>query len=180
MANRVAFSGLHLGLSEIAQHHQDLEASLKLYFAAASPTFTARFSGYTVTEVGDELGVRLDETALASSLALLATLEAAFRIDYLQRCYRRGKDRLSRAFRAIYKAKRHWASLEQDIFECWAGNSSVPPHIIGELRGAFRFRHWLAHGRYWMPKLGRRYDFDDVYALTELTLRSFPFYELEI
>jgi hypothetical protein len=28
--------------------------------------------------------------------------------------------------------------------------------------------------------LGRRYDFDDVYALTELTLRSFPFYELEI
>ena len=61
MANRVAFSGLHLGLSEIAQHHQDLEASLKLYFAAASPTFTARFSGYTVTEVGDELGVRQGE-----------------------------------------------------------------------------------------------------------------------
>ncbi len=176
MANRVTFSGLQLGLPEIAAHHQDLVSSLKLYFSADSPTYLLRFAGYAATEVTDELRERLDEVDLTSSLAALASVEAAFRIDYLQR-YRRGKDRVSRAFRNIYKAKQQWASLEDEIFAAWVDNSSVPRALIGELRGAFRFRHWLAHGRYWTPKLGRRYDFDDVFALADLTLHSFPFYE---
>jgi len=28
-----------------------------------------------------------------------------------------------------------------------------------------------------MPKWGRRYDFNDVFALADLTLSSFPFYD---
>jgi hypothetical protein len=95
----------------------------------------------------------------------------------LQRCYRRGKDPVSRALRNIYKSKKQQASLEDEIFSAWADNSSGSLSIIGELRGAFKFRHWLAHGRYWTPKLGRRYDFSDIFALADLTLRSFPFHE---
>jgi hypothetical protein len=125
--------------------------------------------------VTDELGERLDEADLTSSLTVLASVEAAFRIDYLQSCYRRKKDPVSRAFRSIDKAKRQHASLEDDIFEAWLDNTSGIRSIVGELRGAFRFRHWLAHGRYWTPKLGRRYDFNAVYALADQTLRSFPF-----
>ena len=177
MADRVHFSGLQLALPEIGAHHQDLESSLKLYFSVGSPSYLLRFAGYAATEVNDELGERLVETDLTSSLAALASVEAAFRIDYLQRCYRRGKDPVSRAFRNIYKAKQQQASLEDEIFEVWVDNSSVPRSIIGELRGALRFRHWLAHGRYWTPKLGRRYDFNDLFALADLTLRSFPFHE---
>jgi hypothetical protein len=176
MANRVVFSGLQLGLPEIADHHRDLGSSLKLYFSPGSPSYLLRFAGYAATEVTDELGERLDEVDLTSSLAVLGSVEAAFRIDYLQRCYRRGKDPVSRAFRNIYRSKQQWASLEDEIFAAWADNSSVPRAIIGELRGAFRFRHLLAHGRYWIPKLGRRYDFNDLFALADLTLHSFPFY----
>jgi hypothetical protein len=178
MADRVSFSGLHRELPEIVAHHQDLASSLKLYFSAASPSYLLRFDGYAATEVTDELRERLDEADLTSSLAVLTSLEAAFRIDYLQRCYRRGKDRVSRAFRNIYKSKQERASLEDEIFAAWAKNSSVPPSIISELRGAFRFRHWLAHGRYWTPKFGRRYDFTYVFELADLTFSSFPFYEL--
>jgi hypothetical protein len=177
MANRVIFSGLQPGIPEIAAHHQDLESSLTLYFSAGSPSYLLRFAGYAATEVVDELGDRLDEADLTSSLTVLALVEAAFRIDYLQRCYRRGKDPVSRAFRNIYKSKKQQASLEDEIFRAWIDNSSGSESIIGELRGAFRFRHWLAHGRYWTPKLGRRYDFNDVFALADLTLRSFPFHE---
>ena len=177
MAKRVIFSGLQPGLPAIAVHHQDLGSSLKLYFSTGSPSYLLRFDGYAATEVTEELSDRLDEADLTSSLAVLASVEAAFRIDYLQRCYRRGKDPVSRAFRNIYKAKQQQASLENEIFGTWANNSSVPRSMIGELRGAFRFRHWLAHGRYWVPKLGRRYDFNDIFALADLTLRSFPFYE---
>lgn len=178
MASRVVLSGLQPGLPEIAAHHQDLESSLTLYFSAGSPSYLRRFAGYATTEVIDELGERLNEADLTSSLAVLASVEAAFRIDYLQRCYRRGKDPLSRAFRNIYKSKKQQASLEDEIFGAWADNFFSFQSLIGELRGAFRFRHWLAHGRYWTPKLGRRYDFNDVFALADRTLRSFPFHDV--
>jgi hypothetical protein len=135
MASRVTFSRLHIGLPEIVEHHDDLGASLKLYFNAASPTFTVRFAGYSNTEVVKELGDRLDETELTSSLAVLASLEAEFRIDYLQRCQQRCKDPVSRAFREIYNEKHQWASLDEDIFETWLNNATVPRWIIPELRG---------------------------------------------
>jgi hypothetical protein len=173
----VHFSSDHPVLPEIAAHHQDVESSLTLYFSVSSPSYPVRFDGYTTSEVSGELGKRLGEVDLTSSLTVLASVEAAFRIDYLKRCYRKGKDPVSRAFRDIYKEKRQHASLEDEILEAWINNSSVARSVIGDLRGAFRFRHWLAHGRYWTPKLGRRYDFDDVFALADLTLRSFPFYE---
>jgi hypothetical protein len=177
MASRVHFSSDHPVLPEIAAHHQDVESSLTLYFSVSSPSYPVRFDGYTTSEVSGELGKRLGEVDLTSSLTVLASVEAAFRIDYLKRCYRKGKDPVSRAFRDIYREKRQHASLEDEILEAWINNSSVARSVIGDLRGAFRFRHWLAHGRYWTPKLGRRYDFDDVFALADLTLRSFPFYE---
>lgn len=174
MASRVAFSGLQPGLAEIAHHHRDLGSSLRLYFSADSPSYLVRFAGYTERELSEELRRRLDEVDLTSCLAVLASIEAAFRIDYLRRCYRREKDPTSRAFRKIHKAKQQWASLEDDIFGSWIENSAGSRAIISELRGAFKFRHWLAHGRYWAPKLGRRYDFSDIFALADLTLRSFP------
>lgn len=175
MGERVTFSGQQLELPEIATHHHDLSSSLTQYFHLDTASYQVRFAGYTRAEIIDELGQRLDEVDLTSSLAVLATVEAAFRIDYLQRCYRRKKDDVSRAFRALYQAKKQEVSLDQDIFGTWAKKSSVSKQIIGELRGVFRFRHWLAHGRYWTPKLGRRYDFTDVFALADLAIRSFPF-----
>jgi hypothetical protein len=178
MASRTTFSGLHIGLPEIAEHHQDLESSLRLYFSAASPTFAVRFFGHSNTEVAEVLGERIDEAELTSTLAVLASLEAAFRIDYLQRCYQRGKDPVSRAFREIYKEKQQRASLDRDIFETWRNNASVPRSIFRELHDAFNFRHWLAHGRYWTPK-SPRFDFNDVFTLAEIVLRNFPFYEVE-
>lgn len=176
---RVSFSGLHVEPAEIAVHHNDLGASLRLYYSAASPTFTVRFAGYSNAEVVEELGDRVSQAELTSSLAVLvlASLEAAFRIDYLQRCYRRGKDPVSRAFRRIYGEKHQWASLDEDIFGTWLNNTAVPRWIISELRGAFRFRHWLAHGRYWTPRF-RRYDFNDVFVLADTALNSFPFYDV--
>lgn len=176
MARRVGFSGLHPLLADIADHHQDLLASLRLYFNESSPEFTARFAGYIRSEVSTELSLRIDEIDMSSSLAVLTSLEATFRIDYLQRCYMKDKSPISRHFRGIYRRKRQRASLEDDIFAGWVSLEGRYRPLIGELRGAFRFRHWLAHGRYWTPKLGRRYDYSDVFTLGEETLETIPFY----
>lgn len=175
MANKVSFSGKERELALIALHHQDTVESVKAYFSQQSPQFTVRFAGYTSAEVTAELLERLEELEFSSSLTALAALEAAFRVDYLQRCYTKRKDDLSRAFRALYKTYETRVSLDEQIFEAWKEQSDVSTTLIGQIRSAFKFRHWLAHGRYWQPKFGRDYDYSTIYLIVDLALKSFPF-----
>lgn len=174
MARKISFSGQNLSLHEVASHHRDVEDGLTLFFSLSSPSYPIRFLGYRSDEVSKELHDRLAELDRHSTMILLAAVEAAFRVDYLQRCYHKGKDEISRHFREIYKDKNTRASLEDDIFEVWKIHLAANASLIGDLRGAFKFRHWMAHGRYWTPKLGRRYDYLSVYPLASQVLKSFP------
>jgi hypothetical protein len=157
---------------DIAEYHNDVLASLKMYFSQLAPSVAASFVGRLPHEV---LASRVEETDFRSAMAILSTLEAAFRVDYEYRCQKRMKDDVSRAFRAIHKLRKSRVGLEEDIFEVWKENSTASRQLIGELRGAFKFRHWLAHGRYWEPKLGRKYDFNFIYSLADDVLNAFPF-----
>jgi hypothetical protein len=162
---------------EVAEYHNDVVASLR-YFSKTSPSFVS--TRYFGRPPDDVLAARIEETDLRSAFFVLTALEAAFRIDYLYRCQRKMKDDLSRAFRVIYKDRGKNASLDEDIFEAWKEKSSAPgPRLISELRGAFNFRHYLAHGRYWEPRLGRKYDFNFVYSLADDVLSVFPLLEFE-
>jgi len=157
---------------EIAEYHNDVVSSLRLYFGEMLRVSAADFR--SCDAIANLLTLRVEETDQRSAFFILASLEAAFRIDYECRCQKRMKDDVSRAFRAIYKSRRTRVSLEEDIFEAWKEHSTGSRQLIGELRGAFKFRHWLAHGHYWEPKLGRRYDFIFVYSLADLVLSAFP------
>ena len=57
----------------------------------------------------------------------------------------------------------------------WQLHSNVSPSVTTDLERVFRYRHWLAHGRYWTPKIGRECDYDDIYALAESVYNGFPF-----
>ncbi len=157
---------------EIAEYHNDVVASLR-HLSKYSPSFNS--TRYFGRPLGEVLAARIEETDLRSAFFVLTALEAAFRIDYLYRCEKKMKDDLSRASRGIYRDREGNASLDNDIFETWKEKSSAPgPRLIGESRGAFKFRHWLAHGRYWEPKLGRKYDFNFIYSLADDVLSAFP------
>lgn len=173
MPKKVSFSGEHQSLEGISKHYIDIESALRHFYATA-PSNPLRFTGYTVEELLAELHKRLAEEEKSGSFSVLASLEAAFRMDYLNRVYLKKKDALSRSFRAIHKKKNVQASLDEDIFEAWARNTNTSPQIISNLKGAFKFRHWIAHGRYWTPKLGSKYDYHDICALAELIHNSFP------
>jgi hypothetical protein len=157
---------------EVAEYHNDVVASLKC-FSKTSPSFIS--TRYIGRSLGDVLAARIEETDQRSAFFVLTALEAAFRVDYLYRCQKKMKDDLSRAFRVIYKDREGNASLDEDIFEIWKEKSLTPgPRLIGELRGAFKFRHHLAHGRYGEPRLGRKYDFNFIYSLADDVLKAFP------
>ena len=175
MAKRVNFSGQQLGLADIDGYHHDAEAALRLYFSSASPTYPVRFIGYSVAEVTEELHARLLESQLRASLAVLSSLEAAFRIDYLQRCYHRDRSEITRRFRDLYKEHAEHVRRDEHILDNWAMHFPETRALIGEIKAAFRFRHWLAHGRYYSPKLGRKFDYFYLLELADEVFDSFPF-----
>jgi hypothetical protein len=191
MGKRVTFSQQSISIVDVATYHEDTDASLRMIFTSAkfaayhplrlfvtgvNPTFAARFIGKSPSAIDTELADRLNETDLRSSLAILVRIDAAFRIDYIQRSQKRKRDPLSRAFRALYARQGPSVRLEDDIFDTWQREHPESVQLIRELKGAFKFRHWLAHGSYLQPKLGRKYDYQGVYNLADSVLTSFPLY----
>lgn len=160
MIRKVKFSGEQIPIDEIAQYHSDLEEALRAFYCEDNK----RFTGYTIQELEEELNERLEELDKTSSLSLLSSIEASIRTDYLRRCYDRLKDPVSRRMRDLYRKKGTNASLKEDILEIWK-QMIMPRTIISDIKAAFNYRDWLAHGRYWEPKLGRKYNFFDLYTL---------------
>jgi hypothetical protein len=114
------------------------------------------------------------ELEVATSLMVLAEAEAVLRVDYLSRVRRKGKDPLSRAFRELHKQKERRVALEQDLLDTWVAHHNDCKSVVSDFRGALSFRHWLAHGRYWTPKLGRRYAVRDVFEIAERLFAKLP------
>lgn len=170
---RVSFSDENLDLAEISQHHSDIDMSVRAFFDPIIAASSTRFLGYAISEINCEMANLLLEQERSTGMNILAALEAAFRVDFLQRCYRKRRDNLSRVLRDVYARKGPRASLEDDILTAWKEQTTASARIISDLIGAFKYRHWLAHGRYWVPKLGQKYDYDGLYILAEAIFDNF-------
>src|SRR5208282_2556050 len=101
MRKRIAPARQPVSLLDLADYHRDAESSLRLYFTPTNPDFVVRFAGDLPSEVTAKLADRIDETDMRSALAIMARIEAAFRVDYQQRCERKKPDPVSIAFRVL-------------------------------------------------------------------------------
>lgn len=161
---RVGFSLEELSLDEIAIHHRDVKSSLFEFFSGQSRALMECYVGAKI----DEARVRsLSELDLTSSLSVLSSVEAAIRLDYLRRVYAKRRDSLSKAMYELHKIKENRVNLEDELLKLWRENSSMPKSLLNEVVGAFKYRHWLAHGRYWIPKLGRKYDYEVIFEIAQ-------------
>jgi hypothetical protein len=160
-----SLSGRNLSLSDINAYYVDSQRALKIYFRSQSFDFNSRFANYTSNEIEAELKARLDELDRLASFSILSALEASFRINYLMRCNQKRKDTLSRKMRKMYQIKGSRISLEDDILRLWKETYPEYKGFISDVVTAFKYRHWLAHGRYWEPKLGQIYDYYSLYDL---------------
>lgn len=174
MPKQVTFLPRVFPIRDIAAYHEDTDASLRLFFTSSNPNYNIRFFGKNHFEIDAELEKRLEDTDFRSSLAILSRLEAAFRLDYKQRCQKRKRDPVSKAFRKLYKEYKERVRLEEQILTTWKVAHPEKSQLISDLKGAFKFRHWLAHGTYWEPKLERKYDYQTIYFLAESVFTNFP------
>lgn len=164
MADRVSFSSAEQTLDDIAIYYLDVQAGLFEFFSGNSQTLLQRYSGETIDEARDRAFAELDMT---SSLSVLSSIEAAIRLDYLRRVYGRWRDPLSKSMKSLHQERENSARLEDDLIRLWREETNLSKDLLGELVGAFRYRHWLAHGRYWKPKLGRKYDYPSVFEIAQ-------------
>jgi len=163
-------------LIEIAEYRNDAVDALGFYLKSLYQNSDSRFLASTREEFNQLLMSRIDETDLRSSLAILAAVEAGLRIDYQLRVKLRAKDPLSREFRIIYRAKQRRTRFDEDLLDPWLRHHPTLKNLIGELRSALHFRHWLAHGRYWKRPAHGRFDYLSLYDLAELIFAQFPLF----
>lgn len=152
MAKRISISEDFLKIDDIVMYKQNVESAIKYYFRKVSiDPVKAKFL--------------LKELELNSTFLLLASIEAYIRIDYEYRVKNRFKDELSKELRELDKKydKPYHVPIGKlcDIYKKYYGS------LFSKLKTAFKLRHWLAHGRYWIPQFGRKYTFNDVYNLAK-------------
>lgn len=167
-------SGLNLELVDIADHYDLISSSMANFYSENSLAFVNRYAFSTLAQITADQQKATNEFEMSICLTIFASLEASFRMDYLRRVDGKFKDALSQAFIKIYRRKRNKAAFE-DLLDVWKRHAPNSDVYVRELKGALAFRHWLAHGRYWEPKLARRHSYVDIYRLANNIIANFPF-----
>ena len=163
-------------LGEIYLYYQTSKNSLLFY---RDNIITERvndrnYTALTKDELIEAFHSHIEELEKTVSMSILSNIEAGFRIDYVIRTKKRLKDPISKKFRQLFKTKAEKVSLENEILTIWKEECPEFKGLISDFIGALKYRHWLAHGRYWRPKLGRKYDLATIYTISEKIYANLP------
>jgi hypothetical protein len=169
MTRRIPVNSEQITLDDIWQHYDALRGTVvreaeetRQSLGRGTAPRNPQLLGMGIEEMDAYFEAILEEIDAQASLFLLAATEATLRVDFLARVYERRKDPVSRTFRDVYKRRRQHTKtkvrLEEDILDTWGQEWPESKSHASRLKGALEYRHWLAHGRWWPPKLGQRYD----------------------
>ena len=164
MARRVSLNADLLTYNEIAEHHAKIKKCIKNYYLSANDD---EFANLTPAELDILLKDDLLFQDYEDTLVLLTYIESIFRVDFTVRCQLKLRDSISKKFREIQKVNGKKVSLERDILACWKKSGNLQAKLSEMVNHAIKFRHWLAHGQYWTPKLHRTFDFYELSSLVE-------------
>jgi hypothetical protein len=107
----------------------------------------------------------IDELERLACFSIVSATEARLRVDYIDRIRRKDKSSIGRIFRELNRKRGERISLEEHIVENWKKETGET--IFSDFLGILNYRHWIAHGRYWNPKLGRKYPINIAYNISE-------------
>lgn len=158
-------------IADIEDHHQHLIKSVNIRFSQnLNSEFNLEFIGLTEKEISKLKDEILQEIHLTSTFNLLTHVESVLRCDFIIRCQQKKKDALSKRFRSVYKPNKKIYSyrLKEDILDPWLDYRPNCGDILYYFTEALKFRHWMAHGRYWKYDSNwRKYNFDSVFMKIE-------------
>ncbi|MFL1909443.1 hypothetical protein [Plesiomonas shigelloides] len=167
-------SGEHLGFYDVTKIKTRADDSINLLYSRKNPDFTSYFVGMSYEEVLAERDLALRENDLMYSLLLLTCIEAMLRLDADTRSSRKLKDKLSVAL-GVYHPR---ARLDEDIINVRMAteDKALRRHYLF-LKECFQYRHWLAHGRYWVPRGSASINFDSIVLMMTTLMANSTFIE---
>ena len=135
------------------------EALANIATAPAAATVSSTVLSFQ-TEAEIHLAIQQLRSELHQEVVLMlaATFEAELQVDFQARIARKRKDRISKRFRKLWYSQsrragpKEWVRIEE-ILDAWKSVIGKP-EVIGAFKQLVMFRHWLAHGRYWVQKSG--------------------------
>jgi hypothetical protein len=118
----------------------------------------SRFFGMAEVEIEKSLRDLAQELDYEVTLLLTASFEAILQLDFLLRVRKRKRDTISIKFRRLrfnVRTRRKNRVTIEEILDVWQEETNTR-QAIGNFKQLIQFRHWLAHGRYWIQKSGLR------------------------
>lgn len=179
---KVSLSGDEKSIEAIWSWYDDQRQALRVYkrdiartVHSTSSISQEKFVAFTLNELDDYFEKSVEELEQLVAFDLIAAIEGLLRSDFYRRVYSRDKSDLGRRFRDVNKLKKDKISLEDDIINNWKELVAGCRPTFSELKGVLHYRHWLAHGRYWMlGKRGRPYSVEETYGIAESVLQLIP------
>ncbi|MFW3688146.1 MULTISPECIES: hypothetical protein [Klebsiella pneumoniae complex] len=167
-------SGKHLDINYVCHKKSSIDQSINLFYSTKNPDYNADFVGMSIDEIEEIKEDMLKENDITHSLLLLTTIEALIRLDADKKYCDKKKNTFSRLIKCIYdRTKGERIRLEEDLINTRMNEDDVS--LRGkyiDLKKCFKYRHWLAHGRYWDPKRITEVDFDSIRVLISSILVS--------
>lgn len=171
---RVSLSGKEQSIEFIWEWFEDQKEALldfrsKTFVSILDPSkkVHSKFIGLTIDELNDYFEKSEEELEHLVCFDLISATEAILRSDFFTKVYNKDKTELGRMFRGIEKNKGTKIALEEDIIDNWKKVVAERKGDFSNYLGLVKYRHWLAHGRYWKPKLGQKYTPLITYNITE-------------
>lgn len=143
-------------------------ARVRAVIISRAPSYS-HMAGMTLAEVDEYFDHANTELELATASFMFAAAEAKVRLDFERRCSSANTALISlhNWFKGLQSnASKPWQVplAKGGILDRWKDyirnqNNAVIPkssadrfvHQIGEFKQCLMLRHWLAHGRYWVP-----------------------------
>jgi hypothetical protein len=122
-----------------------------------------RYRDLSLDELREQFASARKHLRYAAMLHLLTTTEALLRVAFEELSKRKTKSAIFARFRKIARERGKKIRLEEDILDTWIEAYPATARSIREFKGVVPY-DWLAHGRYWNPKIGRpAYEVSDVF-----------------
>jgi hypothetical protein len=86
-------------------------------------------------------------------MALVASFEASLYVDTAKRIGKKCKQGISKDLKKVCKHNSIRPKLDK-LINCWGDYCCSQE--FAKFNEAYDFRNWIAHGRYWIPKLSRK------------------------
>ncbi|HCA5926970.1 TPA: hypothetical protein MXS88_005472 [Klebsiella pneumoniae] len=167
-------SGLHIDIDYVVHKKIALDRAVILRYSTKNPDYHADFVGLSEPEIEREKDLILKENDTTHCLLLLTAIEAIFLLDADQKYCNKKRDPLSRKIKEIYdKTKGEKIKLDDDLINTRMNEDDARlKKDYNDLKTCFKFRHWLAHGRYWHPKRIKNFYFDSILIVIDSILNS--------